>query len=146
MNNPFLSDFNTIFNTIPFDKISIEHYLPAIEEGINRGLLEIDSIVNNVDKPNFTNTIEALEKAGALIEVVSMTFSNLNLAETSKEMQALAKVLSPKLSDYANDIILNVELYKKIEVVYYTKDKLTLNAEQTMLLEKTYKGFIQLLR
>ena len=143
MNNPFLSDFNTIFNTIPFDKISIEHYLPAIEEGINRGLLEIDSIVNNVDKPNFTNTIEALEKAGALIEVVSMTFSNLNLAETSKEMQALAKVLSPKLSDYANDIILNVELYKKIEVVYYTKDKLTLNAEQTMLLEKTYKGFVR---
>ncbi|MCF8423504.1 MAG: M3 family metallopeptidase [Bacteroidia bacterium] len=143
MKNPFLSDFNTLYNTIPFDKISIEHYLPAIEEGIKKGLLEIDAIVNNIDKPNFTNTIEALEKAGALIEVVSMTFSNLNLAETSKEMQALAKVLSPKLSDYANDIILNVELYKKIEVVYYTKDKLTLNAEQTMLLEKTYKGFVR---
>jgi len=143
MKNPFLSDFNTPYNTIPFDKISIEHYLPAIEEGIKKGLLEIDAIVNNIDKPNFSNTIEVLEKVGALIEIVSMTFSNLNLAETSKEMQTLAKVLSPKLSDYANDIILNVALYYRIEIVYSQKDDLTLNAEQMMLLEKTFKGFVR---
>ena len=143
MSNPFLSGFNTVFNTIPFDTIKVEHYLPAIEVAIKQGLAEIDAIVNNTEAPNFTNTIEALEKTGALLEVVSMTFSNLNLAETSKEMQVLAKELSPKLSDYSNDIILNVALYKRVEAVYNSKSTLSLNAEQNTLLDKTYKGFVR---
>ena len=143
MNNPFLSDFNTVFNTIPFDIIKVEHYLPAIEVGIKQGLAKIDAIVNNLEEPNFTNTIEAIEKTGELLEVVSMTFSNLNLAETSKEMQVLAKELSPKLSDYSNDIILNIGLYKKVETVYNNKSTLSLNPEQTTLLDKTYKGFVR---
>ena len=143
MSNPFLSGFNTVFNTIPFDIIKVEHYLPAIEVAIKQGLAEIDAIVNNTEAPNFTNTIEALEKTGALLEVVSMTFSNLNLAETSKEMQVLAKELSPKLSDYSNDIILNVALYKRVEAVYNSKSTLSLNAEQNTLLDKTYKGFVR---
>jgi peptidyl-dipeptidase Dcp len=62
MSNPFLSKFNTPFNTIPFDKISVDDYLPAFEEGIKQGLLEIDAIVNNTETPNFINTIEDLEK------------------------------------------------------------------------------------
>ena len=143
MNNPFLSDFNTVFNTIPFDIIKVEHYLPAIEVGIKQGLAKIDAIVNNLEEPNFTNTIEAIEKTGELLEVVSMTFSNLNLAETSKEMQVLAKELSPKLSDYSNDIILNIGLFKKVETVYNNKSTLSLNPEQTTLLDKTYKGFVR---
>ncbi|MES2513622.1 MAG: M3 family metallopeptidase [Bacteroidota bacterium] len=143
MTNPFFSEFNTPFDTIPFDKITTEHYLPAFEEGIKQGLAEIDAIVTNTQLPSFANTIEALEKVGALLEIVGATFSNLNLAETSREMQALAKVISPKLSDYSNDIILNEALYKRVEAVYNTKDALKLTPEQTTLLDKTYKGFVR---
>jgi Zn-dependent oligopeptidase len=74
---------------------------------------------------------------------VSSTFSNLNLAETSKEMQALAKVISPKLSDYSNDIILNDALFKRVEAVYAIKNTLTLTPEQSTLLDKTYKSFVR---
>ncbi|MBL7936749.1 MAG: M3 family metallopeptidase [Bacteroidia bacterium] len=143
MSNPFLSKFDTPFNTIPFDKIKVEHYLPAFEEGIKQGLAEIDVIVNNSATPDFSNTIEALEKVGPLLEIVNSTFSNLNLAETSKEMQALAKIISPKLSDYSNDIILNEALFKRVEAVYQTKHTLNLNPEQTTLLDKTYKSFVR---
>ena len=62
MDNPFLNIFKTPFNTIPFDEIKVEHYMPALEEGIKQGLAEIDSIVNNKDLPTFANTIETLEK------------------------------------------------------------------------------------
>jgi len=141
--NPFLSKFNTPFNTIPFDKITVDHYLPAFEEGIKQGLSEIDTIVTNAETPTFANTIEALEKVGPLLEIVSSTFSNLNLAETSKEMQALAKVISPKLSDYSNDIILNDALFKRVEAVYAIKNTLTLTPEQSTLLDKTYKSFVR---
>lgn len=141
--NPFLSEFKTIHQTIPFDVIKVEHFLPAIEEGIKQGLNDIATIVKNQEIPTFSNTIEALEKSGALIELVSGTFYNLNSAETNDEIQALAKEISPKLSDYSNDIILNEALFKKVEHVYLLKDTLTLNAEQTTLLEKTYKSFVR---
>jgi peptidyl-dipeptidase Dcp len=59
--NPFLTDFNTPYDTAPFDKITVDHYLPAIKEGIKLGLAEIDAIVDNSEPATFTNTIEALE-------------------------------------------------------------------------------------
>jgi peptidyl-dipeptidase Dcp len=143
MANPFLSPFSTPFHTIPFDRIKVEHFMPALDEGIKRGLEEIEAIVSNPAVPDFDNTIEALEKVGPLMEVVSMTFSNLNLAETSKEMQALAKEISPKISDFSNDIILNPELFKRVEHVYKKKASLGLDVEQMTLLDKTYKGFVR---
>lgn len=143
MTNPFFLDFNTPFNTYPFDKIKIEHYLPAIKEGISKGLEDINTIINSDELPTFTNTIEALEKAGSLLELVSSAFYNLNSAETSKEMQALAKEISPILSDYSNDIILNEALFNRVEAVYLNKKAYDLNEEQTTLLEKTYKSFVR---
>ena len=38
-NNPFFGKFKTPFETPPFDKIKIEHYEPAFDEGITRNRL-----------------------------------------------------------------------------------------------------------
>lgn len=142
-NNPFLSAFDTPYNTITFNTILLEHYLPAFEFGIKQGLSDIDAIVNNKENPTFSNTIEALEKAGSILEVIEMSFSNLNQAETSDEMQNLAKEIYPKLSEYGNDILLNKNLFLKVEAVYKQKNTLNLTVEQNTLLEKTYKGFVR---
>lgn len=141
--NPFLMPFNTPLETIPFDKIKLEHYLPAIEQGIAQGLADIAQIINNPQTPTFENTIEALERAGASLEIVNLTFSNLNSAETSKEMQELAKEISPKLSDYSNDILLNQDLFKKVEYVFKNTDISKLSPEQKTLLNNTYKSFVR---
>ena len=45
--NPFLSPYKTPFQTPPFDRIQIGHYLPAVQEGIKRQQAEIDAIVAN---------------------------------------------------------------------------------------------------
>lgn len=141
--NPFLTPFNTPLETIPFDKIKLEHYLPAIEQGIAQGLADVDQIIKNPHPPTFENTIEALESAGASLEIVNLTFSNLNSAETSKEMQELAKEISPKLSDYSNDVMLNQNLFKKVELVYKNTDINKLSPEQKTLLTTTYKSFVR---
>ena len=143
MNNPFLADFNTPFDTYPFDKIKVEHYLPAIKEGIKQGLADIDAIISLTEPATFANTIEALEKSGDLVDLVSTVFFNLNSSETSDAIQALAKDISPLLSDYGNDIILNEGLFKRVEAVFNTKESFHLNAEQQTLLEKTYKSFVR---
>ena len=43
-NNPFFGKFKTPFETPPFDKIKIEHYEPAFDEGIKQMEKEVQEI------------------------------------------------------------------------------------------------------
>jgi len=139
--NPLLVKPNTPFETPAFDKIKLEHYKPALTEAIKAGKEEVQKIIHNQDNPTFENTIEALEKSGDKIETIAGIFFNLNEAETNDEMQALAPDLSGMITDYANEVNLNPDLFKRVKSVYESKPEL--NSEQKMLLDDTYKGFIK---
>ncbi len=141
--NPFLEKYTTPHGTPPFDKIKIEDFEPAIMEGMNREIAEIDAIINNPDAPTFENTIVALEKSGELLEKVTSVFGNLLSAETSDEMQALAQKLMPLLSEHSNNISLNEKLFERIKTVYNRKNSLNLNPEQAKLLDNAYEGFVR---
>ena len=143
MNNPLLKKFDTPFNTIPFDEIKLEHYKPAIEKAIELGKKDIKEITKNSNKPDFKNTIEALERSGKQLDIISNIFFNLNSAETSDEMQKIAQEISPMLSAYGDDILLDEKLFKKIKIVFENTDQTKLSTEQAMLLNKTYKSFVR---
>lgn len=49
--NPFLKPYNTPHDTAPFHLIKIEHYEPALLEGMKEQNEEIDAIVNNPEAP-----------------------------------------------------------------------------------------------
>jgi peptidyl-dipeptidase Dcp len=137
MRNPLLQPFNTA----PFSEIKNEHFLPGITELIQETKSEIDAIIENPEPPTFENTVEALENTGQQLDRATSIFFNLNSAETNDEIQKIAQQLSPLLSDFKNDLLLNELLFVKVKVVYESRDTLTLTAEQQMLLEKQYKGF-----
>ncbi|WP_420155326.1 M3 family metallopeptidase [Siphonobacter sp.] len=139
--NPLLQAFNTPFETPPYDKIKVEHFLPALKEGMAQGRKEIDIIVHNASKPTFQNTIVALENAGQQLSRVTPILFHLNSAETSPELQKVVREASPLLTEYGNDISLNEKLFARVKAVWDERDKLKLNKEDQMLLEKTYKGF-----
>ncbi len=143
MNNPLLQDFQTPYDSAPFSIIKNDHFLPAFEIAIKEAKKEIDQIVANPESPNFKNTLEALEFSGNRLNRISSVFFNLNAAETSEEIQKIAQEVSPMLSEFANDISLNEDLFKRIATVYAKKDDLGLTAEQAMLLEKNYKAFVR---
>ncbi|WP_106792542.1 M3 family metallopeptidase [Aquimarina sp. Aq78] len=137
MNNPLLKPFDAA----PFSEITSDHFLPAIKNGISIAKKQVDTIVSNPELPSFSNTIEALEYCGELLDRVTSVFFNLNSAETNEEIQKIAQEASPLLSEFSNDIALNLDLFKRIEVVYKQKESLDLNPEQSRLLEKRYKSF-----
>jgi peptidyl-dipeptidase Dcp len=139
--NPLLQDFNTKHNTAPFSKIETAHFKPAFLESIKLAKEEIDTIANNTEKPNFKNTIEALDFAGAKLDRISSIFFNLNSAETNSEIQKIAQEVSPLLSDFGNDIRLNEKLFRRINTIYQEKDCLDLTTEQDTLLSKNYNNF-----
>ena len=142
MSNPLLSSFTGPFNTAPFPEISTAHFQPAFLAAIEEAKKEIEAI-KTVSLPTFENTVEALEKSGKHLGILSALFFNLNSAETNDELQGLARVISPQLTAHANDVLLDQELFQRIAQVYEQKESLTLTAEQSTLLEKTYKSFVR---
>ena len=137
MNNPLLKPFDTA----PFSKIENDHYLPAIKALIAETKAEMDVITSNSKEPTFQNTVEALEYTGLQLDRATSVFFNLNSAETNDTIQKIAQELSPLLSNFKNDFLLNQPLFRRVKSVYDQRDSLALSPEQKMLLERQYKGF-----
>jgi len=141
--NPLLEKFNTKYTSSPFSDIKEEHYLPAFQELVKVAENEIDEITNNPEAPTFENTIEAMAFSGEQLDRVSNIFFNINSAETNDEIQKIAQDVSPLLTEFSSKISQNEKLFERIKTVYDQKDNLSLNEEQKMLLNETYKGFVR---
>ena len=139
--NPLLVEQNTPFGVPAFDKVKIEHYLPAFEKAIAENEAEIAAIANNPEAPTFANTIEALDRSGELLNKVVGVFFNVIEADGNDEMNAIAEEVSPKLSALSDGIILNDALFQRVKAVYEQRESLGLNEEQMRLLTETFKSF-----
>ena len=141
--NPFLHAYGTPHETVPFNRIELNDYEPAIREGMRIEDEEIKAITDNPEPPTFSNTVLALERAGQLLDRVTTVLFNLMSAETCDEMEAIAEKMMPELSEHSNNISLNEKLFERIKCVYTQRESLNLTPEERRLLEKTYDGFIR---
>ena len=64
-------------------------------------------------------------------------------AENTSEMQALEEQIMPRMAAHADKIRLNGKLFERIKAVYDRRAALGLDAEQSRLLEKTYRSFVR---
>ena len=141
--NPLLTQQDTPYGVPAFDKVKNEHYLPAFEKAIAENKAEIEAIASNPEAPTFANTIEALDRAGGLLNQVAGVFYNVLEADGNDEMNAIAEQLSPMMSELSDGIILNDALFQRVKAVYEQRDELGLNDEQMRLLTETFKSFAQ---
>ncbi len=142
--NPFFEPYGTPHDTVPFDRIRLEDFEEAFMEGIRRDNEQIEKTINNPEKPTFDNTIINTEEDEGyydLLSRVSTVFFNLLSAETNDEMDALAQKLQPILTQHANDVRLNPQLFERIRQVHLHHRRLT--AEEKMLLDNCYEGFVR---
>ena len=145
--NPFFVPYNTPHDTVPFDRIRLEDYEEAFMEGIRRDDEATDKIVNDPEEPTFENTLARVDTEKGehyydLLSRVSNVFSCMMSAETCDEMEALAQKMSPILTKHANDITLNKKLFERIKFVHDHPNR-ELNAEEQMLLDTSYDGFVR---
>ena len=139
--NPLLIEQNTPYGVPAFDKVKIEHYMPAFEKAIAENRAEIEAIVNNPEAPTFANTIEALDRSGELLDKVVGVFFNVLEADGNDEMNKIAEEVTPLLSELSDGIILNDALFQRVKAVYEQRETLGLNDEQMRLLTETFKSF-----
>ena len=139
--NPFFQEFGTYKEATPFSKINNSHYEEAIDRGIKLAEQEIDAIVKQRSRPDFQNTIVALENVGADLNRVLNVFYPLVSAHCDNEMMEISMRASAKLSEYSTNISLNEGLWQRIKEVYENRAMFNLDAEDQMLLQRTYDSF-----
>jgi peptidyl-dipeptidase Dcp len=139
--NPFLEKSSLPYGAFDFKSLKNEHYLPALHHHIEEAKLKIESIKKETI-PSFSNIIIKLEEVGKEINLVASVFNYLLGANTNEELQRLAEQISGTMVNYANDVLLDSELFQKIKSVYEAKPN-NLSIEEKQLLEKTYKDFVR---
>lgn len=141
--NPFFAEWDTPYGVPPFDRIAPAHFLPALERGMSLHDAEIDAITSNNDDATFENVILAYDDSGQMLAQTALIFGMLCEAENTPEMQALQEQVMPLLAAHADKIRLNEQLFERVKAVYDQRAALDLDAEQSRLLEKTYREFVR---
>jgi peptidyl-dipeptidase Dcp len=141
--NPFFTSYNTPFDVPPFEKIMAKNYMPAFEKGMADGRAELEAMLKSKKEPDFENTIVALDNSGDLLTKVSSVFFSQAGANTNDSLQKIEMEISPVLTEYRDEILLNPVLFKRVKSVYDNQGKFNLNPEQQFLLENLYKSFIR---
>ena len=139
--NPFFIEYDTPFNVPPFGKIKNEHLKPAFIKGMEEQIANIQAIVENEALATFENTIEALEYSDPLLGKVKYVFNNLKSANTNDTLKEIAQEIAPLLSAHNDDIMLNVDLFNRINSVYGQIENFA--GEERMLIKETYDKFVR---
>jgi len=139
--NPFAVESPLPYHAPDFSRIALEHYEPAIKQGMVEQEGIIDAIVNTREAPTFANTVEALEKSSPMLDRTLGVFLNLCAANTSPDLQALQSKYAPLLAAHRDSVYLNDGLYQRIKEVASNASIGSLTAEQQRLIEVTLHHF-----
>ncbi|MBJ2184480.1 MAG: M3 family metallopeptidase [Muribaculaceae bacterium] len=139
--NPFLAEYSTPYEIPPFEEISYDDYLPALEEGISRHNAEIKAITDNDSTPTFDNTILALDRTGDVLDRVVLVFAALEESNSSPEMMEIAEKFYPAYQAHADEMMMNDKLFERVKYLYDRRDSLGLASDQLLAVEKMYKDF-----
>ena len=141
--NPLLASWTGPYELPPFGTIEPAHFAPAFDTALEFHNSEIADIADATAKPTFTNTIEALEKAGRQLTRISGVFWNLTGAHTSDALQAIEREMAPRMAAHMNAITSNAKLFARITELHQRRAKLKLTDEQMRVLERTHLSFVR---
>jgi peptidyl-dipeptidase Dcp len=141
--NPFFHESTLPFHAPDFDAIRVGDFQPAIEEGMQRQLAEVDSIANESAPPSFDNTIVPLERSGQLLNRVTAVFFGLAQANTNETIQQIQTEEAPRLAAHSDSIHLNAKLFQRIQKIYDARATSGLDSGQQHLVERYHRDFVR---
>jgi peptidyl-dipeptidase Dcp len=137
--NPLLQPSTLPFGLPDYRAIRPEHYLPAFRAGFAEQLAEVANITRVRSMPTFENTLEALERSGALLDRVAHAFYTVSSADATPEIQAIDEELAPLMAAHQDAITLDAALYARVAHVYEQRDTLDLDPEHGYLVERYHR-------
>ncbi|MFE6739454.1 M3 family metallopeptidase [Streptomyces tubercidicus] len=134
--NPFFEPSDLPYELPPFARIRNDHFLPAFTRGMADQLAEVAAIGAAAEPATFENTVEALERSGAVLGRVCRVFFNKAQSDTDEEVQALEVEITPRLAAHADTLLLDPALFDRLDALYGQRERLGLDGEQLRLLER----------
>ncbi len=128
---------------IPFSSFDEDQILDELDKAISLAKSRIEKIKHNGEEPNFENTCLALDQIDCELSFLSGMFFSLNSANTNDKLQKIARVFSPKLSDFSNDISLDPEIFNRVKTVFLKRENLNLDSESFKLITDQYENFVR---
>jgi peptidyl-dipeptidase Dcp len=140
--NSLLKEWEGPYEGVPnFESMKLQDLEPAMDQAIENHLSEIEEITNSSETATFENTIEALERAGKLVDRVYTYYGIWSSNLSSEEFRGIQQKLSPKLSDYQSKIRQNEKLFKRIKTVHDNSLEDNLEPQEQRVVELVYKSF-----
>ena len=141
--NPLLESWDAPYGVPPFAAVETAHFEPAFTTALAAHEAEILAIAENSEPATFANTIEALDAGGAELSRVRNVFGLLSGTMTDDALQAVQRTMAPVFSRHRDAILLNEQLFARVDAVYRERDSLDLGTEEARLLSETWKGFVR---
>jgi peptidyl-dipeptidase Dcp len=140
--NPLLAEWAGPFGGVPpFDQVRVGDFQPALEAAMAENLAEVERIAGNPAPPTFQNTIEAMERAGQTLTRVHAIYGVWGDNLSTPELQAVQRVMAPRLAAFSDRITQNEPLFRRIETVYQSPELAGLTPEQQRLAWLYYTNF-----
>lgn len=115
--------------------------MPSLQTAIRGAKDQLTKVKDHkVQASTFANTILALETAFEQTDFISTIFHNLLGANSTEEMHALSADISGALSELGNDLVLDHEIFARVQYVY-DHPPAGLSQEELKILDNTYVEF-----
>ena len=140
--NIFFEEFKTPFSAVPFGQWKIDDYLPSAKHAMQLARERIKKLKSSSENTFRGFLIPYLESSKEL-DLISLVFFNLHAANTNDEMEQVAQEFSPLLTQFSNELLLDIGLFQKIKTTYENRDSQDLTTEERTILEEQYKSFVR---
>ena len=142
--NPLLAAWTGPHGGVPpFDRVNVSDFKPALEAGMADSLAAMENIAQDPSPPTFENTIAAMERAGRALDRAANIYGVWSSTMKSTEFQRVEQEMEPKLAAYEDEITQNEKLFKRVEAVYQSPDKIKLTKEQQRLAWLRWDTFVR---
>jgi peptidyl-dipeptidase Dcp len=140
MRNPLLHPPPLKSQAIAFDQLKVEHFPDAMESALAHGRARLLHVKER--SASFENTIVGLEHTTEDVEFVFTLLSNLTLAHGNNDLRHLRAKLGAEVAAFANDILLDADVFGKVDEVFQKRTTLGLPLESVRLIEKFHQDFL----
>jgi peptidyl-dipeptidase Dcp len=132
--NPLIDDWSGPFGGVPpFDRVRVEHFVPALDFAIAQVTGEVERIAADPSPPTFQNTLEALERSGRALQRVKAVARVWRTTMSTPEFRAIEGELMTKMTRLDDRVRQDAALFRRIDQVYQARESLQLTAEQARL-------------
>ena len=141
--NPLLAPWTAPFGLPPFERIRPEHFAPALQEAMRQHRAELDAIGAQAGPATFENTVEPLDRAGALLYRIEAVLGNLTASETSPALQAVQREMAAPLAAHDTAVKMHPAVFARLAALHARRHELALTAEGRRLVERLHDDAVR---